>query len=83
MLLICAEPSERHLAGLTGISLSLQEGCRRVTCAVRRKSGTVLLLVRGNVAGSRNGGSIVCAGASGIGLKHSKISSFVNSVAAL
>ena len=41
MLLICA--------CLTEMSLKRQEGCRRVTCVARPKSGTVLLLLRGNI----------------------------------
>ena len=45
-------------------------------------SGTWLLTLRGSSRGLCDGRSIVCAGASGISVKDSKLNSFISSMAA-
>ena len=80
MLLICAQSSEHGASFVAIRSLNGEGECRRVTCAIRVETGTVLVSLRGNSKGLCDGRSIVCAGASGISLKGSKLSSFVTSV---
>jgi len=63
-------------------SLNRQEECRRVTYAMRIETETVLLSLRGTSMWFRDGRTIVCAGASGTGLKRPKLVSFVKSVVA-
>jgi hypothetical protein len=82
MLLICAQSYEHGVSSLAIKSLNRQEECWRVSCAIRIESGTVLVSLRGNSMGLHDGRSIVCVGASEVGLKRSKLISFVNSVGA-
>jgi hypothetical protein len=81
MLLIYAQSADAGSACLDTSFVTQQEDCKRVACVLRAQSGTWLFTLRGNSRGLCDGRSIVCAGASGISLRHSKAASFVINVA--
>jgi hypothetical protein len=80
MLVIYAQSADAGAACLDTSSVTRQEDCKRVACVLRAQSGTWLFTLRGSSKGLRDGRSIVCAGASGILLRHSKAASLVMNV---
>ena len=78
MLVIYVQSADAGTACLDTSSVTRREDCKRVACVLISKSGTCLFTLRGNSQGLSDGRSIICAGASGITLKRSKVAFFIN-----
>src|SRR6516165_6567543 len=78
MLLIFRQSADPGASCLKTKFLKGNGECRRLDCVTAPGSGTWLLTLRGTSRGLCDGRSIVCAGASGISVKDSKLNSFIH-----
>jgi hypothetical protein len=80
MLLIFSQSVDPGASCLNTKFLKGNGECRRLDYVTAPGSGTWLFTLRGSSRGLCDGRSIVCAGASGIAAKDSKINSFLSNM---